>query len=258
MRIIRYYAYILYPVFPSRMRYVARLRQQSDSRVVNYLNSYDARAIIRVYCSTSFFRAGSRFAGPARIFIGVRAWYNIIDTWADGIPRLRCDYNIPRYYYAANTYFGEVFSSMTTAGCTVYVLTGNSFLRFLWLADRPAAGSWPFETLPPDDDQLSVTLSTDSEWCRWGADTLALCAISCVVIRCPPLDTVLRSLLDPCHLRVSLDEPELALESLPWVAVQTAAAAAAAVVHFSESLPTTTTDSFSLLNLRSAQKTRQR
>lgn len=62
--------------------------------------------------------------------------------------------------------------------------------------------------------------------------------MSCVVIRCPPLETVLRSLLEPCHLSVSLDEPELALESLPWA------------VDFSESLPTTTTDSFSLLNLK--------
>lgn len=118
---------------------------------------------------------------------------------------------------------------MTMAGCTVYVLTGNNFLRFLWL---PLLVSW-LET-----DQLSVTLSTDSEWCLCGVDTLALCAMSCVVvIRCPLLETVLRSLLEPCHLSVSLDEPELALESLPWV------------VDFSESLPMTTTDSFSLLNL---------
>jgi len=125
---------------------------------------------------------------------------------------------------------------MTTAGCTVYVLTGNNFLRFLWL---PPLVSWLAI------DQLSVTLSTDSEWCLCGADTLALCAMSCVVIRCPLLDTVLRSLLEPCHLSVSLEEPELALESLPW-----AAAAAAAATDFSESLLTTTTDSFSLLSLK--------
>lgn len=122
------------------------------------------------------------------------------------------------------------------AGCTVYVLTGNNFRRFLWL---PTLCSW---TLTPD--QPSVTLSTDSEWCLWGADTLALCAMSWVVARCPLLDTVLRSLLEPCHLSVSLEEPELALESLPWVAAATEAG-------FSESLQltTTTADSLSLLNL---------
>lgn len=120
---------------------------------------------------------------------------------------------------------------MTTAGWTVYVLTGNNFRRFLWL---PALVS----------GLAIVTLSTDSEWCLCGADTLALCAMSCVVIRCPPLDTVLKSLLEPCHLSVSLEEPELALESRPW------ATAAVTVADFSESLPTTTTDSFSLLNLK--------
>lgn len=65
--------------------------------------------------------------------------------------------------------------------------------------------------------------------------------MSCVVTRCPLLDTVLRSLLEPCHLSVSLEEPELALESLPWAVFDLSA----------ESLPLTiTTDSFSLLNLK--------
>lgn len=69
--------------------------------------------------------------------------------------------------------------------------------------------------------------------------------MSWVVARCPLLDTVLRSLLEPCHLSVSLDEPELALESLPREV-------AAAEAGFSESLllTTTTEDSLSLLNLR--------
>jgi len=134
----------------------------------------------------------------------------------------------------SHSYFGEVFSSTTMAGCTVYVLTGNNFRRFLWL---PTLCSW---TLVPDHP--SVTLITDSEWCLCGADTLALCAMSWVVARwCPTLDTVLKSLLEPCHLSVSLDEPELALESLPWAAA-----------GFSESLllTTTTADSLSLLNLQ--------
>lgn len=115
--------------------------------------------------------------------------------------------------YILRAYLGEVFSSCAAAGCTVYVLTGNSFRRFL---RSPA----PFRQ--PGGGVASCT--NDSEWCLCGADTLALCAINCcaaaaaaAAARCPPpaLDTVLRSLLEPRHLSVSLDEPELALESRP-------------------------------------------
>lgn len=96
--------------------------------------------------------------------------------------------------YSCMGYLGDVWS----LGCTVYVLTGKS-LRwlFIWLLRT----SW-------------LRYSTLSLWCRCGVCTLAEWAIrgGQVVLDPPVLDT---SLIDPCHLRVSLDDPELALDSCP-------------------------------------------